>query len=605
MTDIPVASASGSDNELFDCSWFVISYKYSSSRDRLLWLDDLVINGIFHEAEDEPVVPGVAKTGDIVISEIMADPEPVVSLPAKEYIEITNRTEYSFNLRNWKLRSADQDYLLPEITAKPFGINIICSVQDTAIFARYGKVIGLKTFPYLTDAGKMLLLYDSGGNLIHGVDYSSKWYRDELKSAGGWSLEMIDTGYPFYYNNNWTASESEKGGTPGTFNSVSGRNPDFSFSGDLTLFPVDSLHLSVRSPEPLFSILSMSDSILVDGKHPVEISLSDPLYTQFSISLNDPLEPGKVYQFEISGTVRDFAGNKLLKDKFSFGLTEKAEPGDILFNELLFNPLPGDPDYLEIYNQSDKIIDASRLELVSVNDDSGDTSQICMVSQDHRCILPGKYYAVTADKEKVNIRYFSADPECLFEVGSLPSMSDDEGHLILYSRELEKIDELSYSEKMHSVLLSGYEGVALEKVNPGGYSGDAANWHSAAESAGWGTPGARNSVYSDVPAGSDMVNLSSSRITPDEDGFEDMLVINFNLTGNSNVISVTIFDESGNYVKSVAGNLYAGPEASLIWDGTAEDGTMVSTGIYIVFITMYDDSGKTRKWKKVCTVIRR
>ena len=51
--------------------------------------------------------------------------------------------------------------------------------------------------------------------------------------------------------------------------------------------------------------------------------------------------------------------------------------------------------------------------------------------------------------------------------------------------------------------------------------------------------------------------------------------------------------------------MYAGPEASLVWDGTADDGSMVNTGIYIVFITMFDDSGKTHKWKKVCTVIRR
>jgi flagellar hook assembly protein FlgD len=101
-----------------------------------------------------------------------------------------------------------------------------------------------------------------------------------------------------------------------------------------------------------------------------------------------------------------------------------------------------------------------------------------------------------------------------------------------------------------------------------------------------------------------MVSLSSSRISPDNDGFEDMLVIDFNFTGNSNVVSVTIFDESGNLVRKVVGNMYAGPEASIVWDGSADDGSVVPTGIYIVFITMFDDSGKTHRWKKVCTVIR-
>ena len=72
----------------------------------------------------------------------------------------------------------------------------------------------------------------------------------------------------------------------------------------------------------------------------------------------------------------------------------------------------------------------------------------------------------------------------------------------------------------------------------------------------------------------------------------------FNLTGNGNVVSVTVFDETGNYVRKIATNLFAGPEASVIWDGTADDGSPVNTGIYIVFITLYDDTGKTDKWKK-------
>ncbi len=43
--------------------------------------------------------PVWAETADIIISEIMADPLPSVSLPEKEYLEITNRTDFSFNLK--------------------------------------------------------------------------------------------------------------------------------------------------------------------------------------------------------------------------------------------------------------------------------------------------------------------------------------------------------------------------------------------------------------------------------------------------------------------------------------------------------------------------
>ena len=113
---------------------------------------------------------------------------------------------------------------------------------------------GLKQFPSLTDGGRIICLSDSSGNLIHGVEYSSDWYRDELKSKGGWSLEMIDTQFPFFYEGNWNASVSRKGGTPGSVNSVSHSNPDISFYGIQNVFPDDSINITIRFSEPVFNL---------------------------------------------------------------------------------------------------------------------------------------------------------------------------------------------------------------------------------------------------------------------------------------------------------------------------------------------------------------
>jgi hypothetical protein len=312
-----------------------------------------------------------------------------------------------------------------------------------------------------------------------------------------------------------------------------------------------------------------------------------------------------LYHLELPSSITDFAGNQLQKSDFIFGLTEQAVPGDILFNEILFNPLPGDPDYLELFNSSQKIIDASRLQIITVNDGTGASSEAKPVSIERRCLMPGDYYAITTDAKRTSERYFSGNPEHLFETESLPTMSDDKGHLILYSRELDKIDDFSYDDDMHFSLLSTHEGVALEKTNPLNKSEERINWHSASESSGWGTPGAANSMFAKMSSASDQVKLSSSKITPDNDGFEDFLTIKLNLTGNSNVVSAMVFDETGNYVRKIASNLYAGNDASLVWDGTADDGSMVDTGIYIILITLYNDTGKTARWKKVCTVIRK
>ena len=685
-----ISSNSGTDNQLFAPEWMGVYYRYSSTRDRLLWLDEVNVEGIFYEDKEPPAItqckpsgkksyeltlsdipaegimaseniylndegnrpvnivernsltysiefknelknrslntlniirlcdisgncsqnliitftPVWAVTGDIIISEIMADPTPEVSLPGKEYLEITNRTGCSFNLKNWKLSTGDQNFPFPDANLAASGIAILCNSQDTSLFQKFGKVIGLQQFPSLTDAGRLLFITDSTGKLIHCVEYTSDWYNDDLKSNGGWSIEMIDSDFPFCDSCNWKVSESKNGGTPGAVNSVSESNPDITFNGIQNAFPTDSSTIHLRFSEPVFDLTDKKSYFRVGEQGISDVYPSDPLFREYKVKTEEPLQRNEVYQIEITEGINDFAGNRMQKSKFSFGLTEPAQPGDILINEILFNPLPGDVDYLELFNTSGKVIDASRLQLVSVNDASGDKSEAIPVSDEKRCIVPGEYYAITTDRNRISERYYSTDPDHLFNAGSLPSMPDDKGHLILYNRELDQIDELVYSEEMQYPLLATYEGVALEKTNPSGKSDEKANWHSASETSGWGTPGAPNSIFEEVPASSDKVVLSSSKISPDNDGYEDLLSITMNLTGNGNVVTVTVFDETGDYVRKIATNLFSGVNASIIWDGTADDGSLVRAGIYIILINLFDDTGKTENWKKVCTVIR-
>ena len=58
-----IGSASGTDKELFNSGWFGVYYKYSSTRDRLLWMDNISIDGNFYEDTEAPVVTGCEPTG--------------------------------------------------------------------------------------------------------------------------------------------------------------------------------------------------------------------------------------------------------------------------------------------------------------------------------------------------------------------------------------------------------------------------------------------------------------------------------------------------------------------------------------------------------------
>ncbi|NMC41866.1 MAG: hypothetical protein GYA43_11985 [Bacteroidales bacterium] len=569
----------------------------------------IFINGRFSEHSD--ITPGVsassgeAEPGDVIISEIMADPSPAVYLPEREYIEITSLSDFILSLEGWYLLAGNSKYYFPSVQIAPDEYIILCHVSDTQRFSGFGRTAGFRSFPALNDDGKLLVIFDKTGRMIHGVDYSPNWYGDELKSGGGWSLEMIDISSPFNYNGNWKASVSPTGGTPGRINSVMASNPDNEFEGIINVFPSDSVSVKVTFSEPVRILESLSGNIKADDFSVTSLSAADPLRREFILELNGYLGKNTVYSLSLPPGVTDYAGNMPLKRTFDFGRCDKPLPGEITFNELLFNPLPGDADYIEIVNVSGKIVDASGISVSSKDPATGKVSAPVAVSDVHRCILPGGYYAFTSDRSAIISRYFSSRPDRIFTVGRMPSMPDDEGILLLFNLSLECLDEVYYNESQHNAFIKGKEGIAIEKINPNALSSFTGNWHSASEASGWGTPGKENSILSDAKTSGKPVSLSSTRISPDNDGFEDILVIRFNPEGEGNVTNVTIYDETGLPVKKVAVNFFLGSGGELFWDGTADDGSLMPQGLYVVFVTLLNDRGRSQSWKMGCALLRK
>ncbi|MBP5474027.1 MAG: gliding motility-associated C-terminal domain-containing protein, partial [Bacteroidales bacterium] len=101
------------------------------------------------------------------------------------------------------------------------------------------------------------------------------------------------------------------------------------------------------------------------------------------------------------------------------------------------------------------------------------------------------------------------------------------------------------------------------------------------------------------------VVLSSSRITPDNDGNEDILSIKISVEGLDNVLSVTIFSETGKMIRRLAENVTVGEDSEIIWDGTYANGSLVRNGIYVILVETYSHYGDVHVDKQVCTVLRK
>ncbi|NJO87781.1 MAG: hypothetical protein HC831_01615 [Chloroflexia bacterium] len=165
---------------------------------------------------------------DLIINELMVDisPSPAV-LPAAKYIELYNRTQTDLDLSGWRLQVGDNALRNFENNIlKASDYLIICVPGNKENFQTFGNTMGILSESQLTGSGTSVILYNKENQLVEYVNYSDRWYNDDSKKEGGWSLERIDAENFCGTANNWRASEDYKGGTPGKENAVIKENAD-------------------------------------------------------------------------------------------------------------------------------------------------------------------------------------------------------------------------------------------------------------------------------------------------------------------------------------------------------------------------------------------
>ena len=147
-------------------------------------------------------------------------------------------------------------------------------------------------------------------------------------------------------------------------------------------------------------------------------------------------------------------------------------------------------------------------------------------------------------------------------------------------------------------MLNYVDGVALERTNFDAPTNDASNWHSAAQSVGFGTPAYQNSQF--VPEGntSDEITIQPEIFSPDNDGYNDLISVQYNFDQPGYSLTVKIFNSKGQLTKNLVNNEYVGTSGSINWDGLANNNTLAPVGIYVFFIEVYDLNGNVRKFKK-------
>jgi len=553
------------------------------------------------------VMAQTANRNNIVIDEIMADPTPQVGLPNNEWIELKNTSSVAINLQGFRLYDlTGQSGAMPSYILKPDSFVIVCSASSVVAMLAFGPTISVTSFPSLDNNGDLLSLISSQGRVINTVNYNISWYQNQLKKDGGWTLEMIDTKNPCSGFTNWKASDDTKGGTPGKKNSVDGSNPDKTSPKLLRAFAVDNLNITLVFDEPLDSLSAVSvlSYSISDGIGIPQSALTvSPGFDKVILRLNTPLAVNKVYT-HTTNNVTDCAGNSIgSKNIARVGLSSVADSFDIVINEILFNPKSGGVDYVEIYNRSQKIIDVRQLYIANRN--SGNViSSIQQLSAESILLFPGDFLVITEDAQMVMKQYVTTNPDAFLQINNMPSFNDDKGDIIVLNAQGKIIDEVVYSDKWHFALISNTEGVSLERIDYNAPSVQS-NFHSAATSIGYGTPGYKNSQFRIDQQIQGEIEIIPEVFSPDNDGMDDFATINYKFPSPGYVANITVFNASGRPVRYLQRNALSGIKGSYIWDGLGEKQQKLLPGIYIIFTEIFNTEGKKKQFKNTIVLARR
>ena len=339
-------------------------------------------------------------------------------------------------------------------------------------------------------------------------------------------------------------------------------------------------------------VINTSNYVLSDGQMPIEIDFDPTNGNKVTLTFL-PFESGIDYTLT-ANNIKDLFGNIGSSQSIDFSVTVAPTVGDLVINEILFDPYPNGEDFVEIYNKSSKTINLNGLIIVNAQKDDDD------IIQEDIILRPESYVALTPDIPFLRNSYTIENEDALIDQ-DIPSFNNDSGNVtlrIIENNQLITIDSVDYDEDMHYILLDDTEGVSLERINPDVASDVRDNWQSASTLAGYATPGYRNSNFITIDGFSEQFNIAKTTFSPNGDGVDDVLIVSYQLDGTSYLATARVFDAQGRVIKELLNNTLLSTEGFVKWDGTNDENTLSSIGIYIIWFEIFNPEGKVSQFKK-------
>jgi hypothetical protein len=281
-----------------------------------------------------------------------------------------------------------------------------------------------------------------------------------------------------------------------------------------------------------------------------------------------------------------FANSKVTGDKQSAARLPKK--GELVINEILFNPKDDGVDFLEILNLSDTIFDISFCML-------GNRKQTYPLPTFH--LYPDSCVAITKDPEILCSQFHCKVPENILKVEKMLPLLNDSGYVRLLADTV-LIDTLFYRADMHHVLLDDVEGLSLERSRDGNFT--------SASTIVRATPGSKNSVVlhdenlddfspdfgAEITKQDSLYNffLDSSVASVYDSEFPQKVILRYRLHKSAR-ITAKIYTLAGYSVWTFLESELLQGEGKFYWDGRSESSSILPVGMYVIVFEIYTEDG--------------
>ncbi|MGA7159856.1 MAG: lamin tail domain-containing protein [Bacteroidota bacterium] len=528
----------------------------------------------------------------IAINEIMYAPPG--NMP--EWIEFYNASVNAIDISGWKISGANVKskavIVSSQFVVQPGAYFLAASDSTLRNYFPISAPVFVTSFSALNNTTPdAVVVYDNRGATMDSV-----WYKPTWGGNNGKSLERVDYLSSSVDSANWESSVP----SPGIENHFAKKDFDLAVTNASAASMNGGFHIKAsirnvgRSAASGFALRFFHDANNDSTAAPEELL---QCVDGVPLSPDDSMTAQCDWQTTIHGCISiiceiDFPQDQRASNNaLVIQAANKFESQSVIINEIMYDPLQGQSEFIELFNRTIDTVDLQGWTIMDAPSSTGNRTVI-RISDTPLLMPPNGYIVISADSTLMRqfpLLHLSTGRLIIANKDlSLNNTGDD---IVLVDLTNTRIDSVRYSPSWHNPALNtSTTGKSLERINPSIASNDRKNWSSSIAPAG-ATPGQRNSIFTVSIPSSAHLTLSPNPFSPDNDGFEDFLSIQYSLPSATSMIRVRCYDVQGRLVRTLVNNEPASSSGTILWNGLDDYNRRVRIGMYIILFEALDSSG--------------